>query len=114
MGWKLPIQGMPEGYIVEEDEDGLTLRSPRGRVVAEYGPMVSSLDLIVRAAWDDVGPPASPTRNTVLPQASSTTGVIVRRQEVCRKVGSGVVPPGRRRRRTSVRSLLPALLVNEP
>ncbi len=69
MGWKLPIQGMPEGYFVEEGEDGLTLRAHRGRVVAEFGPMVSSLDSIVKVAWEDAGPPAPHTRLTTLPQA---------------------------------------------
>jgi|RhiMetdeSRZDD1v2_1073273.scaffolds.fasta_scaffold1755019_2 hypothetical protein len=69
MGWRLPIRGMPEGYFVEEDEDGLTLRAPRGRIVAEFGPMVSSLDSVVKVAWEDVQPPAPHRRATTLPQA---------------------------------------------
>jgi hypothetical protein len=60
---------MPEGYFVEEDEDGLTLRAPRGRVVAEFGPMVSSLDLIVRVAWDDARPSTSHGGVNAVPQA---------------------------------------------
>jgi hypothetical protein len=60
---------MPEGYFVEEDEDGLTLRAPRGRIVAEFGPMVSSLDSVVKVAWEDAEPPMPHRRPSTLPQA---------------------------------------------
>ena len=69
MGWRLPIRGMPEGYFVEEDEDGLTLRAPRGRIVAEFGPMVSSLDSVVKVAWEDAHPPVAHRSTGTLQQA---------------------------------------------
>ncbi|MGQ0570001.1 MAG: hypothetical protein ACT4P5_10805 [Armatimonadota bacterium] len=53
MGWRLAVSGLPEGYQVEEEEDGLTLRNPQGQVVAEFGPLVASMEVVVRAAWDD-------------------------------------------------------------
>jgi hypothetical protein len=53
MGWKLDIPGLPEGYRVIEGEDGITLMGPRDTVVAQFGPMLSSLDAVVAAAWDD-------------------------------------------------------------
>ncbi len=56
MGWRLAVPGLPEGYEVVEHEDGLRLIDPRGRVVAEFGPMLAGLDVIVSAAWDDVQP----------------------------------------------------------
>lgn len=57
MGWRLAISGLPDGYQVLEKEDGLTLLDPAGRVVAEFGPMLSDLSVIVKAAWDDAQQP---------------------------------------------------------
>ena len=56
MGWRLAVPGLPDGYEVVEHEDGLSLIDPRERVVAEFGPMLAGLDVIVSAAWDDVQP----------------------------------------------------------
>lgn len=56
MGWRLSIPGLPDGYEVVEHEDGLSLVAPGDRVVAEFGPMVADLDVIVSAAWDDTQP----------------------------------------------------------
>jgi len=56
MGWRLVVPGLPEGYAVVEHEDGLSLIDPRERVVAEFGPMLAGLDVIVSAAWEDVQP----------------------------------------------------------
>lgn len=57
MGWRLAVSGLPDGYQVLEREDGLTLLNPEGRVVAEFGPMLSDLSVIVKTAWDDVQQP---------------------------------------------------------
>ncbi|MDR7521290.1 MAG: hypothetical protein QN168_02385 [Armatimonadota bacterium] len=51
MGWSIVLPGLPEGYEVVEQEDGLTLLDPRGTVVAVYGPMLSDLDQVMEAAW---------------------------------------------------------------
>jgi hypothetical protein len=56
MGWRLDVGGLPDGYVVVEHEDGLRLLGPRGRVIAEFGPMVSDLATVVSAAWDDLQP----------------------------------------------------------
>lgn len=56
MGWRLTVSGLPEGYQVEEEEDGLTLRNAQGQVVAEFGPLVASMEVIIRAAWEDAQP----------------------------------------------------------
>jgi hypothetical protein len=54
VGWKLDVPGLPEGYHVIEAEDGITLMGPQGIPVAHFGPMVSSLEAVVAAAWEDV------------------------------------------------------------
>jgi hypothetical protein len=56
MGWRLDVHGLPDGYEVIEHEDGLRLLGPRGRVIAEFGPMVMSLGTVISAAWDDKQP----------------------------------------------------------
>lgn len=53
MGWKLDVPGLPEGYRVIEGEDGMTLLGPGDRVVAQFGPMLSALETVVGAAWED-------------------------------------------------------------
>jgi hypothetical protein len=53
MSWRLPVEGLPEGYQVIEKEDGLVLVNPGGRAVAEFGPMVADLGPVVAAAWED-------------------------------------------------------------
>jgi hypothetical protein len=58
MGWRLEIPGLPEGYRVIEWEDGLTLVNPAGEVVAQFGPMLPALGMVVATAWDDVEAPA--------------------------------------------------------
>ncbi len=58
MGWRLVVLGLPDGYEVVEHEDGLSLVAPGGRLVAEFGPMVAGVDVVVSAAWED----AQPTR----------------------------------------------------
>lgn len=58
MGWKLDIPGLPEGYQAIEGEDGITLIGPRDRVVAQFGPMLSTLETVIAAAWDDARPSA--------------------------------------------------------
>ena len=65
MGWKLDIPGLPEGYRAIEGEDGITLMGPRDSVVAQFGPMLSTLEAVVAAAWDD----ARPTTNEELQPA---------------------------------------------
>lgn len=59
MGWKLDVPGLPEGYRVIEEEDGVTLLGPRDRVVAQFGPMLSALETVVGAAWEDARPTAN-------------------------------------------------------
>jgi hypothetical protein len=58
MGWRLPVEGLPEGYCVVEQEDGLTVIDPLGRKVAEFGPMLDDLGAVVSAAWEDAAPGA--------------------------------------------------------
>lgn len=53
MGWRLAVPGLPEGYEVVEQEDGLTLLDPGGRAIAQFGPMLSDLKVVVDAAWED-------------------------------------------------------------
>lgn len=53
MSWRLPVEGLPDGYQVIEKEDGLVLVDPGGRAVAEFGPMVADLGAVIAAAWDD-------------------------------------------------------------
>ncbi|MDQ7857792.1 MAG: hypothetical protein QN125_10775 [Armatimonadota bacterium] len=53
MSWRLPVEGLPDGYQVIEKEDGLVLVDPDGRAVAEFGPMVADLAAVVAAARDD-------------------------------------------------------------
>ncbi len=56
MGWSLALSGLPEGYEVVEHEDGLQLLGPEKRVVAEFGPLLSGLDIVRSVAWDDAWP----------------------------------------------------------
>ncbi len=56
MGWRLAVPELPDGYEVVEHEDGLRLIASGGRVVAEFGPMVADLTVIVSAARDDAEP----------------------------------------------------------
>lgn len=53
MGWRLAVAGLPEGYAVVEHEDGLSLLDPRGRAIAEFGPMLADLATVVAAARED-------------------------------------------------------------
>jgi hypothetical protein len=54
MGWRLVVPGLPDGYEVVEHEDGLSLIGPGERRVAEFGPMVAGMGVVVSAAWEDV------------------------------------------------------------
>jgi hypothetical protein len=59
VGWKLDVRGLPKGYQAIEGEDGVTLLGPQGGVVAQFGPMLSTLETVVAAAWDDARPTAN-------------------------------------------------------
>lgn len=62
MGWRLALNGLPEGYEVVEHEDGVQLLGSENRIVAEFGPSLPDLEIVKSVAWEDARSVASVER----------------------------------------------------